>query len=227
MIKLELSKWNLRYYLLAAGIITITVIALVILMGFAQTREDVVFQNGTELFAIGDLLLRMSFTIFSGILLAKIIIKEYENNTIQLMFTYPISRKKIIASKLVVVAGITLLTTLLAEIVYMVVMTLLNNYLLFFVSEIDVSFLGNYMIRYIPFSVVTTMGIGLIPLYFGMKKKSAITTIVSAVILSVLLNGNIGTSSNVFSYSIVPVVLGCIGIIMAYLSYYKVDKIDI
>lgn len=42
----------------------------------------------------------MSYIVFTGVMLAVFIIEEYEKGTINLMFSYPINRKKLCYQKL-------------------------------------------------------------------------------------------------------------------------------
>ncbi|MBD5072404.1 ABC transporter permease subunit, partial [Xanthomonas citri pv. citri] len=46
----------------------------------------------------------------------KLVISEYKNKTILVMFTYPISRKKLLTAKLMIAGGLTFITILLSNI---------------------------------------------------------------------------------------------------------------
>ncbi|HBE86274.1 MAG TPA: ABC transporter permease, partial [Lachnoclostridium sp.] len=50
-----------------------------------------------------DLLTNLSFLIFTSVMLSSFIINAYKNKTQNLMFSYPISRKKIILSQMMAV----------------------------------------------------------------------------------------------------------------------------
>lgn len=47
---------------------------------------------GSTLLLLGTFV-RSVFIVFAGVLIAKLIIGEYKNRTITVMFTYPVSRK--------------------------------------------------------------------------------------------------------------------------------------
>ena len=73
-------------------------------------------------------------------------------------------------------------------------------------------------------------GISLIPLFFGMRKKSTPTTITSAVIIGMLISSNFGSGNgqvSMFNFIAIPIVLCLLGIFISYLSYRKIDKIDV
>lgn len=63
-----------------------------------------------------------------------------------------------------------------------------------------------------------------------MRKKSTPTTITSAVIIGMLISGNVGAESNqvsMFDFIAIPIVLCLLGIFISYLSFRKIDKIDV
>lgn len=47
-----------------------------------------------------ELFTHMSYIVFTGVMLAGFIVSAYENRTINLMFSYPIRRQKILLSKI-------------------------------------------------------------------------------------------------------------------------------
>ena len=62
-----------------------------------------------------------------------------------------------------------------------------------------------------------------------MRKKSTPTTITSAVIIGMLISGNVGPGNQVsmFDFIAIPIVLCLLGIFISYLSFRKIDKIDV
>nr|WP_080672491.1 bacitracin ABC transporter permease [Bacillus thuringiensis] len=89
------------------------------------------------------------------------------------------------------------------------------------------------IIATVPTTIISAFmisGISLIPLFFGMRKKSTPTTITSAVIIGMLINGNVGPGNgqvSMFDFIAIPIVLCLLGIFISYLSYRKIDKIDV
>ncbi|KZD26592.1 hypothetical protein B4083_5687 [Bacillus cereus] len=73
-------------------------------------------------------------------------------------------------------------------------------------------------------------GVSLIPLYFGMRKKSTATTITSAIIIGFLINATVSDGGNqvsLFQFIGVPIVFCLFGLVIGYLSYHKVAKMDL
>ncbi len=63
-----------------------------------------------------------------------------------------------------------------------------------------------------------------------MRKKSTPTTITSAVIIGMLISSNFGPGNgqvSLFNFIAIPIVLCLLGIFISYLSYRKIDKIDV
>jgi hypothetical protein len=75
-------------------------------------------------------------------------------------------------------------------------------------------------------SAIACAGTSLVPLYFGMRKKSVPATIVAAILLVSFTNSSSNTSSLVFTIAI-PIVLTLVGGFIAYLSIRNVEKADI
>lgn len=73
-------------------------------------------------------------------------------------------------------------------------------------------------------------GISLIPLSFGMRKKSTASTITSAVVIGFVVNTTVsdgGSSTSLFHFIAIPIALCLLGLILGYLSFHKVDRTDV
>jgi hypothetical protein len=78
------------------------------------------------------------------------------------------------------------------------------------------------------YSALVTSGLSLIPLFFGMKKKSTSTTIIASVIISFLINGSLGNpGTTLYSVTVIPVLLCAAGVLVAIFSYHNIEKMDI
>lgn len=73
-------------------------------------------------------------------------------------------------------------------------------------------------------------GISLIPLSFGMRKKSTASTITSAVVIGFVVNTTVsdgGSPTSLFHFIAIPIALCLLGLILGYLSFHKVDRTDV
>jgi ABC-type transport system involved in multi-copper enzyme maturation permease subunit len=226
LINLEIRKYKLFDYALGVLIANICIIALIGMIFILDTMDsNVPFPNFNSFKDMSDALIRATFLIFSSVIMVKIIIDEFKNNLISMMFTYPISRKKILFSKLLIVFVFTFTTIMFSTLLIGVGIYLLNP-LIHIVPE---TISGEDILAYLTkslFGALATAGVSLIPLFFGMRKKSSAATIVSAVILASLT----GTTNNEFSlYSLIaiPIALGLIGILVGYLTVRNIEQLDI
>ena len=101
LIKLEWKKNNIAKYIRSA-IIT-TGILLLFLFASAKELEGAgtlePYEKGMLDVTVA-LFVHMTYIIFTGVMLASFIVGAYEKKTINLMFSYPIRRQKILLSKI-------------------------------------------------------------------------------------------------------------------------------
>lgn len=230
LIKLEWKKHRLSSYFKGLVICIVAIFAAVALMALGSKGEsEAMFTDYAEFMSLTNILIRIVFIIFSSVILSRLVIDEYKNKTIQLLFTYPLQRKKIIQAKLSIVFGFCFSCIIISTLIINILTFFLNPIIGFFEAPVSV----NEMITTVPSTFISALmiaGISLIPLYFGMRKKSAATTITSSVLIGFLINATVsdgGSSASLFQFIGVPIVLGLSGLIIGYLSYHKIDKIDV
>ena len=220
LISLELKKMNPLKYVknaLISDVIIFLMLNFIIYLSYLENNLEPI--SYSELFQIMESVVNITFMIFSGVLLSRVIIREYKNKTIEVMFCYPISRKKIIVSKLILVASIIFISVVAANILIgsaFYITGFLDN---FIGDKLTIMDLIHQCKRSIFLGFIVSM-IGLIPIYFGFRKKSTSATIVSSVIVAVIVTSN----SNGFSlYSIIPVsiILSILGGLIAYIYVIK------
>lgn len=109
LIKLEWKKNNIRKYvrnaIILAGLLCFFIFALAYL-GIANDPDTGVpdAAPGNEMISSSiELFTSMSFLIFTSVMLASFIVTAYKNKTMNLMFSYPIKRQKILVSQMLAV----------------------------------------------------------------------------------------------------------------------------
>ncbi|WP_394525258.1 ABC transporter permease [Lacrimispora sp. JR3] len=171
-----------------------------------------------------DLLTNLSFLIFTSVMLSSFIIKAYKNKTQSLMFSYPISRKKIIFSQMMAVwifcaAGLffgKLFIYLLLALTSMVKDGFLLGY-----DMTSVSFYIQTILK-----TVLTVTLGFLPLYIGKRMKSSKAAIISSFLLFSVMNGTIGDLT-LRGNTILPVLLFIVSLICGFLTVHNVEKEDV
>ncbi|QWH08398.1 ABC transporter permease [Bacillus mycoides] len=230
LMKLEWKKHQLSSYFKSVAICIIAIFTVVNLMALgAKDEVDGLFSDFTQQMVLINTVIRITFIIFSSVILSRLIIDEYKNKTIQLLFMYPLQRKMLMRAKLTIVFCFCFVSTIIA--------TFSISLLVYFVSPmmglIETPATIGEIIAIVPATFINAFmisGISLIPLFFGMRKKSTPTTITSAVIIGMLISSNFGSENgqvSMFNFIAIPIVLCLLGIFISYLSYRKINKIDV
>lgn len=230
LIKLEWKKHQLSSCFKGVAICIVAIFATVGLMVWgSKVDSDLLFSDYAGYMSLTNIIIRITFIIYSAVLLSRLVIDEYKNKTIQLLFTYPLERKKLMQAKIVIVFLFCFFSMILSTYIISMLVFVFNPMIGFFEIPVSIS----DIIATIPTTLINslmTAGVSLIPLYFGMRKKSTPATITSGILIGSLLNSSItnGTGQiSLFDFKGLPISLCVLGLIIAYLSYYKVEKIDV
>lgn len=228
LMKLEWTKHQLNRYFITLFICCIGIYGFVNLMAL-DSKNSGGNMSYAHFMSLSYILANMIFIIFGGVLLSRLVISEFKTKKMQAMFTYPIARKKIIFAKLSLVFFYT--ATGLFVCIWLI------QGLTFFVQPSLGLLEGNIQISDLITSIPKTItnalsmaAIALMPLFFGMRKKSTATTITSATLIAYLINSIFtsgDTSLNVTNLFGVPFILGAIGVFIAYFTFRKIDTQDI
>ncbi|MFQ3543124.1 ABC transporter permease [Halobacillus rhizosphaerae] len=227
LIKLELKKFKTNWYVNGALIATLFMAIVMSVLPYVERTFDnaVVFQNYSEAFHAINTAQSSIFIVFASVLIAKLIIDEYKFKTITVLFTYPISRKKMMTAKLLLIVLMTFVTILISSIVVTVVFITAEKMLNNINEPLTFQLLTRQVIGITTTSLAAS-GIGLIPLFFGMLRKSVPVTIVTSLIVVSVL----GFDLNNFQMEqiiAIPLTFCTIGIIVAYIAVRNIDKQDL
>ncbi|HDR7637553.1 ABC transporter permease [Bacillus wiedmannii] len=225
LMKLELKKFKLGWYVKGAVIANIAILALMIFTSIvAQVEGDPEIRDPQMILLMASTLVRATFIIFGSVLIARLIISEYKNKTILLMFFYPINRRKMMSSKLAIAATLTFLTVILSNILVVGVFFGIDSYFSILPNPFTVDQLTQEGIKLVPLAIATA-GMSLIPLYFGMRKRSVPTTIVSSlIVVSIAMNS---TTFSVATFLPLQLALAAIGVVIACYGIKNIAKEDI
>ena len=228
LIELEMRKHHFSRNLIAAGIANIVILGFLVMIGVLDRgAEDYAYSNYSVSFMLIDVCARATFIVFAGALLAKFIIQEYRNKTMNVMFTYPIKRHKIIAAKLIIIFVFTFCMIMFTNLLMGAILLTVNHYYPFIADVLTVNEAWRLLLKY-SISSLSAAAMALIPLYFGMRKKSVTATLVSSIILVfIVCSGGGGPSVTVNSIIIIPITLGAIGLWIASLSLLRLETKDV
>ena len=182
------------------------------LPGFAPVQLDTV--------TLAAMLVRATLIVWEAVLISVFVIEEYRNRTIGLLFTYPISRTKLITAKLILICGIMFLFHVLSNIFQYATIFLAAKCFDF----VTFSF-GNILAQAV--TTISAILLGLLPLYVGMIKKSAIATVVSSIIIVAIASNSQGSSAGLLSIPIAAIIFGIIGITFSAITMRKMILSDL
>lgn len=167
----------------------------------------------------------MAFLVFTSVMLSTYIVSAYKNKTMNLMFSYPIKRQKILVSQMLAVWIFNFVALVLTKLLIYGCILLGSQ---FMVSSFPLDLQhGKYGVLYsVTLKVRCHCNHEFIALFIGMAMKSSKATIVSSFLLIFLTQANVGDFS-LADNAILPVVLMVLSLIFAFLSIYNVETKDL
>ena len=175
----------------------------------------------TSLFSA--LFTKAAFLIFEAYLLSTIFIDEFKQRTIFQLFSYPISKIKLLWGKVISVIVISFIAQFTAHLVIQLLIKLVAV-----LTKSDYIPVVNQLINLVGISFGTVL-IGVLPFVIGMIKYSTPITMLSGLGLAALLsNATPGSLTNNFvNNSLFLIFASFISIIIASVSIYNISRKDI
>ena len=230
LIRLEWKKNNIGKYTRNAVIMAVLLCLFVYALAFLGIAND---PDGTLDAAPGmdtisspiELFTDMAFLIFTGVMLASFIVSAYKNKTMNLMFTYPVKRQKILVSQMMAVWIFNFAALVLSQSAIYLCICMGSKYMRSsFAVDFDMGSISFY-IRLILKSFVM-VSVSFIALFVGMVMKSSKAVIITSFLLIFLTQANVGDFTMADSV-VFPLVLTAVSFGFAVLSIYKVENKDL
>ena len=172
-----------------------------------------------------ELFTSMAFLIYTSVMLASFIVSAYKNKTMNLMFSYPIKRQKILASQMIAVWTFNFAALILTKLaIYMCVFFGAKFMQSSFVVDFSIGSLSFYIQLILKSVVIVSMSF--IALFVGMALKSSKATIVTSFLLIFLTQANIGDFT-MAGNAVFPIILTAISLLFAALSIVNVESKDL
>lgn len=226
LMKLEIAKMGLGWYVKAAIIANVAIVTLMFMIGYfegVEVKNEIA--NIGELYIIAGAMVRSTFIVMAAVLISKLIIDEYKKKTILVMFMYPVSRKKLFASKLAIVAILTFVAIIISHI-FTLSMLIGINHFFHIIEEAPVPLDYAAQLASIVSFAFAAAGASLVPLYFGMRKHSVPATILSSLLIVMLTS----SSNPVFSLATIiyiPLALAVFGVAIAWSTVRHIENRDV
>jgi ABC-type transport system involved in multi-copper enzyme maturation permease subunit len=228
LIRLESKKIKLGWFVKGAMLANIIILGLLCIISAVENSEGTgMLTDATGIFTIIGACVRGVFIVFAAVLISKMIIHEFKNRTVLIMFSYPINRKKILSVKLILIVGMTFIAMTISHTVVISGFIGLNH--IFHLTPAMNVTLSDFLaeiIKVIMFSLTTSVA-ALIPLYFGMRKYSTPTTIISSLLMVILTCQSMGPNFSLASIIYIPLALAIIALGIVVLAIRNIDHIDL
>lgn len=193
LIKLEWKKYNNGKGLITAALIMSAILALFIVgtAGELHSAETMEIYGKSMIDAAVDIFTHISYIIFTGVMLAIFLVGAYEKRTINLMFSYPIKRRKIMLSKVLAVWIFNYIALVISKLLLYAVLLTTKSFTHLSAADIPMGSLTFWLNLFL--SSAAMVSIAFIALPIGLKFRSSKAAIVAAVIIACLTQGNIGS----------------------------------
>ena len=230
LVRLEWKKNNIGKYIkgviIMAALLGLFVFALAFL-GIANDPDGTLdAAPGTDVISAPiELFTSMAFLIYTSVMLASFIVSAYKNKTMNLMFSYPIKRQKILASQMIAVWTFNFAALILTKLaIYMCVFFGAKFMQSSFTVDFSIGSLSFYIQLILKSVVIVSMSF--IALFVGMALKSSKATIVTSFLLIFLTQANIGDFT-MAGNAVFPIILTAISLLFAALSIINVESKDL
>lgn len=225
LMRLEWKKNNILKYVRNAVITTVVLAALLLMAaGQLETEETVQSYGKSMLDTSVGLFVHMAYIVFTGVMIAAYLVGAYEKKTMNLMFSYPIKRSRIIFSKIGAVWIFNFAAMVISKaVIYFV---LVETKSLTGISAAGISLGEPSFWLDAVLSSAAMVSISFIALPVGLQMKSSKAAIVAAVVIVCLTQGGIGSATlanNMTFYAILFVV----AVISVWLSVWRVETRDV
>lgn len=188
---LELRRNSLRPYAVVTGILGGVLLAFWYLMALIPRLDPL--DPDAELFSTGSFFTGMNCTVctaFFGVLgavmAARLVVEEYSGKRVLLLFSYPVSRRRILAAKLLLVSVSTAAGMFLCGLAVQIVFFVSNVFFPFYAGSLGPGAFGQAVYVLLCDSLIAGLT-AVLAAWVGLWRKSVPAAIVAGVVLVVLV----------------------------------------
>ncbi len=178
LMRLELKKIHFKKYIFLSALAIILSMYFIFVSLYDTSEYARTFENT---FRTVELIFAFIFVIFFSVLNAAIVISEYNNKTILLMFTYPVDKNKMITAKLLLITVFMAASMLIGYVADSLFIIGIDKRFDLLDGEFSFAVLENQIYGALATTIVFCC-LGLWTFAVGMIKKSVSMTIVSSMI---------------------------------------------
>lgn len=230
LIRLEYRKNKTGKYIMKALVLLIcflvffyafTYLGIAIMEGTEEVEPDV-YGRLTE---IVTGFVEIFYLILTGSMYASFIVEAYQKKTMHLMFTYPISRYKILLSQILAVWIFSVCAQMITRAAVFGMLAAVGQFQTpDFLLDFNLADWRFWWMQMISSVLITTMS--LIALWAGVQRRSTRMVLIVALALMFVKKGNIGGLS-VRNIDWVPFAFAALAVLMTAAALWNVDKKDV
>lgn len=188
---LELERNSLRSYKTAVAISTFFILGFIYLIVAIpqidpEDSDAVLF--GSYNFVIGLTLVVMMgiFSVISATMSSKLIVDEYQGKKAILLFSYPISRKKLMETKILLVFLFTLGSMLISGVTVIAVFLTTESFVPISNDIVSLELVLTSIIYLVCCALIAAF-CGIVSCWIGFRKQSVIATVIAGCIIMVII----------------------------------------
>lgn len=231
LIKLEWKKNNTKRYLLKALVLAVLLCLFILALAYLGIANDpdtgvpdAAPGNGTISAPI-ELFTGMCYLIYTSSMLSAFIISSYRNRTMELMFSYPIRRQKILVSQMLAV-WIFSFTALVLTKLLLYGAVLAGSLARQSAFPLDYSMDSPHFYIQLILKSAVTVSMSFIALFIGLRRKSAKAALITSFLLILLTQANVGDITLAGS-AVFPLLLAAISLVFVVLSVCRAETRDL
>lgn len=220
LIKLEYRKNNIKKYIRISVISTLLLSLFIFAMtylGIARDSDSGMVEasiDGITSVTNVEFLTMVVFLVLAAVMQSAFIVDAYRNKTMDLMFQYPIQRKKIILSKILAVLIFCFAALIVCK-YFIYIILYLGSFRFTPDFSIDtISFLSPTFHASVILQALSTVCLSILTLYIGLLLKSTKAPIITAFILFAVTQGGFGNFSlannKIFYFIIIGISILCL-----------------
>lgn len=220
LIKLEIQKTNLSRYLRITFIST--VISLLVFISISIVEKEA-FDG--RMISVLQCFCILICSIPTVMLYIDCVLNEYSTGTIKVLFTYAISRKKLLLAKVLYICLFSFIALIISNCIMLGGFAISKHYISSITTnELSYIFLVETLIK-LPIHAIFNTLILFVPFSLGFIKKSKKTTVTLSIILISVMNSSFGHLT-LEKYIVLPLLLSILSMFLIYFSMFKAINID-
>lgn len=233
MLRLELRKTNIRPYCIASAVIFLFSLGLSYIFAYVPTLDSgsqnsaILFSTYQGIMSINGAIILMACSAVASAMGYRYVIWEYCGSQAILLFSYPVRQKRILWAKTMLLLAFTSMTVIFIALGGFVIFALTANMLSLVNDRLMLAHFAAALRNSFVVACLTS-GIALCSVRIGFIRRSNSTTVISAIISSMLLANAVAAIHTNFSEILLLAIIFLLAGILLTLNLAKaIEKMEL